>query len=176
MFKEFLYEYKEREDGSEEDDDNIFEIKKRKRSGNRKGQWPDDTVNDLVDIIVDNDEFKEKLLLTNVKNGHYYEKVVEELAKRCKERNEDFPFDIKQTRDKFKRCVATCRNAVMKVKTSSGIKRFQEDKELGDWFGKLLPVISSMDNCQPSQSIEPTSFERQHNTKTPQKNDTGEER
>ena len=71
MFKEILYEYKEREAGSEEDDDNIFEIKKRKRSGNRKGQWPDDTVNDLVDIIVDNDEFKEKLLLTNVKNGHY---------------------------------------------------------------------------------------------------------
>ena len=43
----------------------------------------------------------------------------------------------------------------MKVKTPSGIKRFQEDKELGNWFGKLLPVISSMDNCQPQQSIEP---------------------
>ena len=44
----------------------------------------------------------------------------------------------------------------MKVKTSSGIiKRFQEDKTLGSWFGKLLPIISSMDNCQPQQSIEP---------------------
>ena len=43
----------------------------------------------------------------------------------------------------------------MKVKASSGIKRFQEDKELRSWFGKLLPVISLMDNCQPQQAIEP---------------------
>ena len=50
-----------------------------------------------------------------------------------------------------------CRNAVMKVKTSSGIRRFQEDKELGNWFAKLLPVISSMDSCQPQQAIEPGS-------------------
>ena len=39
--------------------------------------------------------------------------------------------------------------------TSYGIKLFWEDKELGDWFGKLLPNISSMDNCQPQQAIEP---------------------
>lgn len=44
---------------------------------------------------------------------------------------------------------------MIKVKTASGIKRFQEEKELGNWFGKLLPLISSMDNCQPQQSIEP---------------------
>ena len=44
----------------------------------------------------------------------------------------------------------------MKVKTSSGIiKRFQEDKKLGSWFRELLPIVSSMDNCQPQQSIEP---------------------
>ena len=42
----------------------------------------------------------------------------------------------------------------MKVKTSSGIKHSQEDKELGSWFGKLLPVISSLDNCQLQQAIE----------------------
>ena len=36
----------------------------------------------------------------------------------------------------------------MKVKVSSDIKRFQEGKELGSWFRKLLPIISSMDNCQ----------------------------
>ena len=43
----------------------------------------------------------------------------------------------------------------MKVKTSSGIKRFHENKELVSWFGKLLPIISSMNNCQPQQAIEP---------------------
>ena len=43
----------------------------------------------------------------------------------------------------------------VKVKTLFGIKRFQEDKELGSWFGKLLPITSSIDNCQPQQAIEP---------------------
>ena len=43
----------------------------------------------------------------------------------------------------------------MKVETSSGLKRSQEDKELGSWFGELLPIASSMDNCQPQQAIEP---------------------
>ena len=77
------------------------------------------------------------------------------MKERCNERSEDFCFDVTQTRLKFKRCVTLCRNAVMKVKTASGIKRFQEDKKLGNWFGKLLPLISSMKNCQPQQSIEP---------------------
>ena len=36
--------------------------------------------------------------------------------------------------------------------------RFQVDKELRRWFGKLLPGIvdiSSMDNCQPQHATEP---------------------
>ena len=68
---------------------------------------------------------------------------------------DEFPFYVVQTRQKFKHCINVCRDAVMKVKTSSGIKRSQEDKELGSWFGKLLPVISSLDNCQLQQAIEP---------------------
>ena len=71
------------------------------------------------------------------------------------QRGEEYTFSVKQTRQKFKRCITLCRDAVMKIKTASGIKRSQEEKEFGTWFGKLLPVISSMDNCQPGQSIEP---------------------
>ena len=44
---------------------------------------------------------------------------------------------------------------MMKIKTSSGNKSLQEDKELGRWFVKLLPIKSSTDNCQPQQAIEP---------------------
>ena len=40
------------------------------------------------------------------------------------------------------------------MKTSFGIKRFQEDKEQKNWFGKLLPAVSSMDNCQQEQALE----------------------
>ena len=34
------------------------------------------------------------------------------------------------------------------------MKRFQEDRELGTWFNKLLSVVKTMDRCQPEQSIE----------------------
>ena len=86
-------------------------------------------------------------------------KVIEELN----ERGGEFPFNVAQSQQKFKRCINICRDAVMKVKTLSGIKRFQEDKELGSWFGQLLPIISSMDNCQPQQAIEPGRKARETN-------------
>ena len=47
----------------------------------KKGQWPDPMVDDLIDVIIENDKFKEKLLLTNtkkVKNRHYYSKAIDE--------------------------------------------------------------------------------------------------
>ena len=34
------------------------------------------------------------------------------------------------------------------------MKHFQQDKEIGSWFGKLLP-IKSMDICQHQKAIEP---------------------
>ena len=78
-------------------------------------------MNDLVDIIIDNEKYKEKLLLTNVKNvknSEYYKLVIQELKGRCKERNAEFTYAIKQTRDKFKRCVSACREAALKIKTA----------------------------------------------------------
>ena len=107
---------------------------------------------------MDNDKCNEKLLLTNVKNvknSQYYHKVVEKLKDRSSKRGKGFAFNIEQTRQKFKPCINICRDGVMKVKTSSGITRFQEDKEMRNWFGKLLPITSSMDICQPQQVIEP---------------------
>ena len=115
-------------------------------------------MNDLVDVILENDKYKEKLLLTNVKNGEYYVKVIAEMNTRCESRGETYSYDVKQTRQKFKRCATICRGALLKVKNASGIKRFQEDKELGQWFNKLMPVVGSMDSCQPEQAIEPGSL------------------
>ena len=43
----------------------------------------------------------------------------------------------------------------MTIKTASGIKKFQEEKEFGSWFQKLYELVCTMDNCQPEQSIEP---------------------
>ena len=68
-----------------------------------------------------------------------------------------FEYDVKQTRKKFKRCIGICKDAAMKIKTASGMRHFQEDKEYGTWFNQLFNVMRSTANCQPEQSIEPDS-------------------
>ena len=49
-----------------------------------------------------------------------------------------FEYDVKHTREKFKHCTGICKDAAMKIKTASGITRFQEDEENGTWFNKLF--------------------------------------
>ena len=43
------------------------------------------------------------------------------------------------------------------MKTSSGIKRFQDNKGYGKWFNCLLPLIQTRASCQPDQAMDPTS-------------------
>ena len=68
-----------------------------------------------------------------------------------------FPYDVNQTRQKLRRCVQACRPAALKTKTTSGTKRFQESKDCGHWFNKLMQYISTMDSCQREQVIEPSA-------------------
>ena len=78
--------------------------------------------NDFIDIILEDDRSKEKLLFTNVKNSknsESYEKVIKEIKERCQACNEVFEYDAKQTREKFKRCIGICKDAAMKIKTVS---------------------------------------------------------
>ena len=93
-----------------------------KKSVKRKGRkytWKETLGNDLVDIILENDTYREKLLFTNLKNtkhGIYYDQVVNEMKQRCDTREEDLSFNISQTWEKFKRCINICREAAMKIK------------------------------------------------------------
>ena len=85
---------------------------KTKGKPGRKAVWSDHCTNDLVDIICSSDTYQKNLIFTNIKtakNGEYYAKIVEELKRRCEERNEEFTYDIAQTREKFKRCISHCK-------------------------------------------------------------------
>ncbi len=133
---------------------------KKKGKAGRKAQWSDSCTDDLIDIICSNDVFQKKLIFTNVKtarNGIYYSKIMTELKQRCERRQELFPFDIRQIREKFKRCVSECKKASLVMKTASGIKRFQEEKGHSKRFNCLLPLVQSRASCQPDQAIDPSS-------------------
>ena len=81
------------------------------------------------------------------------------LKSRASARGENLAFNINQVRTKFKKCVSICKQAALTIKTSTGIKRFQEERELGEWFNQLFPVVRTRDSCQPEHAVEPSSSE-----------------
>lgn len=108
---------------------------KKKKSG-RRSKWPEKALDDLIDIVVSNSNFKTKLIFTNSKNqrnGSIYEKVLEELKARASSRGEEITFTANQLRSKFKKCVGFCKQAALTQRTATGIKRFQEDHGFGNY-------------------------------------------
>ena len=80
-------------DSESEGFDPVFTSSIKKKKAGRKCFWQEETVNDLIDIIVDDETLKKKLLLTNVKNiknDIYFEKVTDKLKTRCNSRGTEF--------------------------------------------------------------------------------------
>ena len=104
----YLQEIDELENGDSESErfDPIFTSSIKKKKAGRRCFWQEKTINDLIDIIVDDETLKKKLLLTNVKNiknGIYFEKVIDELKTRCKSRETEYTYNVAQNRTKFKK-------------------------------------------------------------------------
>ena len=124
---------------------------KSKRKSGRRPKWNIDDVDDMVDIIVNSDYYKRKLIFTNTKNqrnGEIYEQIQLEIQERAAKRNSKFMFSISQMRKKFKKCISECKNAAMTIKTGTGIKRFQDSHGYA--------VVKTRESCQPQQAIEPS--------------------
>lgn len=83
-----------------------------------------------------------------------------ELEKRATARGKELKFSVKQLRTKFKKCVSDCKQAALTIRTATGIKRFQENRGLGNCFKSLFAVVQTRDSCQPDQAIEPSSLEQ----------------
>ena len=142
----------------------VRKIQLKKRPG-RKSRWCPKSLDDFIDIIVNNDLYKKKLIFVNTKNqsnGVIYEKVLQELKQRASSRGDKFTFKVPQMRTKFKKCVSICKQAALTQKTATGIKRFQE-QGLGKWFAALYEVVKTRDSCQPDQALEPSSSEKSFN-------------
>ena len=153
----------EDEDEVENEDDVLQHqptLKRKSESGKintgRRSMWTSEHLDDMVDIITNSEQFKRKLIFTNIKtakNTDVYRLVLQKI----KERQALFPFTIKQIRNKFKWCVATCKKVALTIQTKSGIQRFIEDKGFGKWFDALFPLIKSRDSYQPDQAVEPSA-------------------
>jgi len=54
---------------------------------------------------------------------------------------------------KFKKCISECKKAALTIKTATGVKRFQDDKDYRVWFNHLF---KTHDACRPDLATEPS--------------------
>lgn len=129
-------------------------------------------LDDFIDIIVNSEQYKEKLIFHNTKNksnGKLYERILEKLKKRCSERGEELAFNVNQLRQKFKRCVAECKHAALTIKTATGIDSFIEKKGYGAWFNQLYALVKTRDSCNPDEAVEPSATSKRNGHCDPSK-------
>ena len=109
-------------------------------------------------MICSSEYYKKKLIFTNTKNSknaEIYGNVLKELSQRYEDGS--FPFSVYQLRNKFKKCISECKKIALTVKTSTGVKRIQDEKQLGSWFNQLFPLVQTRDSCKPDMAIESSS-------------------
>ena len=129
------------------------------RKAGRKAVWREKVITDMVDIICSSEYLRKNLIFRNTtraRNTAIYTDVVKQLKERLASRGENFPFDVTKTWNKFKKCVAECKKAALTIKTATGIKRFQEEKNLGEWFNQLYSFVKTRDSCTPEMALEPS--------------------
>ena len=133
---------------------------KRKGRAGRKPRWPEEYVNEIVQIICENEYYRRRLIFTNSKaskNLEIYAKIVNQAKAYFSKSGgylEKFDFTPVQTRTKFKACVGICKKASMKRKCGSGITNFMDQQPA--WFKQLFPFVESRDSCDPSFAMEPS--------------------
>ena len=152
-------------DDNEEEESAVAQVVRKgktvKKRPGRKSKWCPKSIDDFIDIIVNNDLYKKLIFVNtnNQSNGVICGKGLEELKQRASSRGDKFIFKVPQLRSKFKKCVSLCKQAALTEKTATGIKRFQEEQGFGKWFAALYEVVKTIDSYQPNQALEPCSSE-----------------
>ena len=147
------------------------------RKPGRKAVWRETVITDMVDIICSSEHLRKNLIFRNTsrsRNKAFYTDVVKQVKERLASRGENFPFDVSQTRNKFKKCVAECKKAALTIRTATGIKRFYEENNLGDWFSQLYSFVKTRDSCIPEMALEPSCSNRGESPETADGTETGE--
>ena len=149
------------EESSEEESDAVsIASKSVKSKTGRRSQWTVDQIDDFIDIVINNENFKEKLIFQNTKfqrNSSIYQQIQKKLKARCAERNEEFNFSVNQLRSKFKKLVGECKKVALTVKTASGIENFIRDRGYGTTFNNLYSLVKTRDSCNPDKAVEPSA-------------------
>ena len=130
-----------------------------KKAG-RRGQWNFSLLDDFVDIIVNNENYKKRLIFQNTKyqqNGVLYNSILQEPKRTAVARGDVVEFTVSQLHNKFKQCVGDCKKAALMTKTATGGKRFPNERGFGLWFDHLFALIKTKGSCNPDKATEPSA-------------------
>ena len=138
--------------------------------------WRENVITDMVDIICSSEYLRTNLIFRNTscaRNTAIYMDVVKQLKEQLGSQGENFPFDVTQTRNKFKKCVAECKKAALTIKTATGIKLLQKEKNFGEWFTQLYSFVKTRDSCTPEMALEPSCSHSGESPQTVEATETG---
>ena len=133
------------------------------RKVGRKAVWLENVITDMVDKICSSEYLSTNLIFRNTTRARktaIYTDVMKQLKERLACRGENFPSDVTKTKNRFKKCDAECKKAALTIKTATGIKRFQEEKNFGEWFSQLYSFVKTRDSCTPEMAPEPSCSNR----------------
>ena len=141
-------------------------------------------LDDMVNIICSNEQFKKFLIFRNQKcaaNTNIFEKVAEEMNERSVDDGRKITITHSQIRNKFKRLVCECKSISLSQGTASGISRYQVEKGYGKWWDIFFPLVTSRESADPSNIVEPPFYNDDQNIDPENdlggsKNETGEKK
>ena len=81
--------------------------------------------------------------------------MLKELKSRSEGKGKSVPFTVGHVRTRFKKCIRECKKAALTIKTATGVKRFQDEKNYGVWFDRLFELVKTRDSCRPDLTTEP---------------------
>ena len=138
-----------------------------KMNSQEKLAWSKVMLDDMVDIICSNEQFKKFLIFRNQKcaaNTNIFEKVAEEMNERAAADGRKNTITHSQIRNKFKKLVCECKSISLSQWTASGISRYQVEKGYGKWWDILFPLVTSRKPADTSNIVEQPFYNDNQNT------------
>ena len=129
-------------------------------------------LDDMVDVMFSNKQFKEFLILRNqtlAANTNVFEKVAEEMNERVAADARKNTITHSQVRNKFKKLVCEWKSIRLSQRTVHGISCQHVEKGHEKWWDILFPLVGSRESADPS-SIVQSCFDNGNQNTDPENN------
>ena len=122
-----------------------------------KLNWSNVMLDEMVDIICSNKQFKIFLIFRNqtfAAKTNIFEKVAEKMNKRAATDGRKSTITHSKVRNKFKKLVYKCKSISLTQQTARGISCYRVETGYGKLWDILFPLVASKESADPSNIVE----------------------